>query len=57
MTSESEDIVTMLKDLNAKVDAIQRSQAQLRPDIVDQILRLLAGKWKDERARRRERRW
>ena len=51
------DVVTLLQDLNAKVDAIQRNQATLRPDIIEHIVRLLAGKWKDEAARRRERTW
>lgn len=35
-------IVTMLENLNSKVDS---------------LFRLLAGKWNNEAARRRERRW
>ena len=52
MTSE-EEIVTMLKDLNAKVDTLQKNQA----DIIDRILNTLKQRWKDEQARRRERCW
>ena len=55
-TSE-EEIVTILKNLDAKVDAIQKSQATLRPDIIEQILDILKERWKDEQARRRERTW
>jgi hypothetical protein len=53
--SEDDDIVTMLRNLNAKMDALQRSQATLRPDIIDQILNILKARWKDDQARRRER--
>lgn len=56
MTAE-EEIVTILKNLDAKVDAIQKSQATLRPDIIEQILDILKQRWKDEAARRRERTW
>ena len=56
MTTD-EEIVTMLRDLNAKVDAIQRSQATIRPDIIDQIVNILKSRWKDDQARRRERTW
>ena len=56
MTAD-EEIVTMLRDLDAKVDAIQRSQAALRPDIIEHILDILKRRWKDEEARRRERPW
>ncbi len=52
MTSE-EEIVTMLKDLNAKVDTLQKNQAA----IIDRILNTLKQRWKDEQARRRERCW
>ena len=54
MTSE-EEIVTILKNLDAKVDAIQKSQATLRPDIIEPILDILKQRWKDEAVRRRER--
>ena len=47
MTAE-EEIVTILKNLDAKVDAIQKSQATLRPDIIEQILDILKQRWKDE---------
>ncbi len=56
MTTD-EEIVTMLRDLNAKVDALQRAQATIKPDFVDHILRILAGRWKEEAAKRRERHW
>jgi len=56
MTNE-EEIVTMLRDLNAKVDALQRSQASIKPDIVEHILSILKSRWKDDQARRRERTW
>ncbi len=56
MTSE-EEIVTILRNLDAKVDAIQKSQATLRPDIIEQILDILKQRWKDEAVRRRERTW
>lgn len=56
MTTAEEEIVTMLRDLNAKVDALQRSQAAMKPDIIDHIIRVLAGRWKEEQTRRRERR-
>jgi hypothetical protein len=50
-----EEIVTILRNLDAKVDAIQKSQATLRPDIIEQLLDILKQRWKDEQARRRER--
>jgi hypothetical protein len=56
MTTD-EEIVTMLRDLNAKVDAIQRSQATIRPDIIEQIVSILKSQWKEDQARRRERTW
>ena len=56
MTTE-EEIVTMLRDINAKVDALQRSQATSRTDIIDQILSVLKARWKDDESRRRERTW
>lgn len=56
MTTEAE-IVTMLRDLNAKVDALQKSQAAIRPDIIEQIVSILKSRWKDDQARRRERTW
>lgn len=56
MTTD-EEIVTMLKDLNAKVDALQRNQALLRPDIIDHVIRILSRRWKDEEVRRREATW
>ncbi len=40
--ANEEDIVTMLKELNAKFDL---------------LVRLLTGKWKDDAARQRERCW
>jgi hypothetical protein len=52
-----EDIVTMLRDLNAKVDALQRAQATIRPDIIDQIVNILKSRWKEDQARRREGTW
>ena len=52
-----EEILTLLKNLDSKIDAIQRSQASLRPDIIEQILNILKQRWKDEQARRRERTW
>lgn len=55
--TREEDIVTILKNLDAKVDAIQRSQATLRPDIIEQIMDILKRRWKDDTARRRERCW
>lgn len=59
MTSPEEemDIVTILKNLDAKVDALQKSQATLRPDITEHILNILKERWKDEQARHRERGW
>ena len=58
MTSEEEtEIVTILRDINAKVDAMQRSQAAMKLDIVQNILDILKQKWKDEAAKRRERTW
>ena len=56
MTTE-EEIVTMLRDINAKVDALQRSQATSRTDIIDQILSVFKARWKDDESRRRERTW
>jgi len=47
------DVVTLLLDLKEEVKAMQSNLASLRPDII----RLLAGRWKDERTRRRERCW
>jgi hypothetical protein len=52
-----EDIVTMLKNLDAKIDAIQKSLATMRLDIIEHILTALKARWKDEQARRRERTW
>lgn len=52
-----EQMVTMLKDLNAKVDALQRSQATIKSDMIDQIVSILESRWKDDKARRRERTW
>lgn len=50
-------LVTILLDLSAKVDALQRSQASLKPEIVEHIYRILTRRWSDEAARRRERCW
>ncbi len=50
-----EDIVSILKNLDAKIDAIQKSQAAMRPDIIEHIMTILKARWKDEQARRRER--
>ena len=55
MTSVEEDIVTILKNLDAKVDALQKSQATLSPDIIEVIMNILKERWRDESARRRER--
>lgn len=55
MTADEEEIVTMLRDLHAKVDALQRSQATSKTDIINHILSVLKSRWKDEAARRRER--
>ena len=58
MTTDYEDeIVTMLRDLNAKVDALQRSQATIKPDIIEQIVSILKSRWKEKQVRRRERTW
>jgi hypothetical protein len=57
MTAVDEEIVTMLRDLHAKVDALQRSQATSKTDIIDHILSVLKARWKDDEARRRERTW
>ncbi|MGA9743804.1 MAG: hypothetical protein WBQ16_04245 [Nitrososphaeraceae archaeon] len=52
-----EEIVTILKNLDAKIDAIQKSQDTMRFDILEHILKALRARWKDEQARRRERTW
>ena len=57
MTEEEIEIVTILKNLDVKVDALQKSQATLRPDIIQQILNILKERWTDEQVRRRERTW
>lgn len=51
------DIVTLLQDLSAKVDAIQRTQAAMKPDIIEHIFLILKQRWSDEAAKRRERCW
>lgn len=56
MTTE-EEIVTMLKELNAKVDSLQKNQATMIPDIIDRSLNIFKQRWKDEKARLRERTW
>jgi len=52
-----EEIVTILKNLDAKIDSIQKSQATMRLDIIEHILTTLKARWKDGQARRRERTW
>jgi hypothetical protein len=50
MTEDNDlNLVTIVKDLSAKVDALQRGQANL--------ISILSKKWKDEDVKRRERRW
>lgn len=56
MTTD-EEIVTMLRDLNAKVDSLQKNQATMIPDIIEHILNIFKQRWKEEQAKRRERTW
>lgn len=46
---DKSDIIASLKDINAKIDALQRSQANL--------FRILSRKWKDWADQNRERAW
>lgn len=52
-----DEIVTILKNLDAKMDVIQKSQDRLGPDIIEHMVNILKQRWKDEQALRRERAW
>jgi hypothetical protein len=51
------EIISLLQEVNTKVDALQKGQAKLRPDIVEHVCRILMNKWKEDAVKRRERCW
>lgn len=55
MTTDMEEIVTMIKDLTARIDLLHKSQARMRLDLAEHVYRLLKKHETDEQVRRRGR--